>query len=231
MSNCNAISTPIEVNYKVSGDVDPGLQPREIIGKLAFFSNCTRPDIMYAVICLSRFLNWPTKDMLAAIKRMLRYLRGTIDLCLVFCSMEEERLIIYADSDFAGDTSDCKSTMGILVKLHGDTINWCSKKQDGVVMSTAEAEYVTLIHAVIEAKIWRNLLENFVQLSVTPIFTDSSSAKSIAETGETETDAPHRRSLSQYKRSPEKSSRSPGENQWERLACGYLYQAAAERVV
>lgn len=112
----------------------------------------TRPDISYIVGKLSQFLERPTEAHWKAAKRVLKYLRGTTDYGLVFCSLnneerEENLLVGYGDSDFAADEEQRKSTSGVVLVLNGAPIIWSIRKQTTVATSTTDAEYIAACEA------------------------------------------------------------------------------------
>lgn len=110
----------------------------------------TRPDIAYAVSVVSRYAEKPTPTHRAAVTRILRYLRKTIDYGLVFKG-ELAALAGYSDSDWAGDYDTRKSTSGYDFSVGSATISWSSKLRGTVALSTCEAEYIGQTNATKEA--------------------------------------------------------------------------------
>lgn len=90
----------------------------------------------------------PSAEAWVAIKRLLRYLRGTVDVGLRYGG--SEALTGYSDTNWAEGPAG-KSTTGVLFILNGGPIHWYSKKQTVVALSTCEAEYVALATATQEA--------------------------------------------------------------------------------
>ena len=88
----------------------------------------TRPDIAHPVGVVSKFNSNPTEAHLTAVKRILRYLKGTINLALKYKD-QPASLIGYSDADWAGDLDDRHSTTGNLFMLAGGAVSWLSKKQ------------------------------------------------------------------------------------------------------
>ena len=183
MQSSKPVSTPIDPATKLSTAnetselVDQKLY-QSAIGSLMYLSVSTRPDITYAVSNLARFSVKPTTDHWNAVKRVMRYLRGTTSLGIIFEQMEHLELKGYSDADWGGDINDRKSTSGYLFKISNGAISWRSKKQTCVALSTAEAEYVALSAAVQESLWLKQLLYELTgtaQSSVT-IFEDNQSA-------------------------------------------------------
>ena len=121
----------------------------------------------------------PGKGHWQAVKWILRYLRGTLDVGLKYERMEtmDQYVIGYADSDYAGDLDKRRSTSGYIFTLARGPVSWRSTLQSTVALSTTEAEYMALTEAAKEAVWLRNLVGDFgiVQRQVT-IFCDSQSA-------------------------------------------------------
>jgi len=128
----------------------------ELVGSLLSLSTTTRPDIAFAVGVLSRFMSCPEEDHMRAAKRVLRCLRGTTRLGLVYSG--SELLQGFVDADWAGDIDGRRSTTGFVFTCNGGAIAWASKRQSTVAISTAEAEYVAAAMATKEALWLRKLL-------------------------------------------------------------------------
>jgi Reverse transcriptase (RNA-dependent DNA polymerase) len=157
----------------------------EAIGSLLFLANRTRPDIEFGVNFLARFSNNPSSEHWAAVKRIFRYLAGTIDLGIHYQEKPGERFLFgYCDADFAGDLDHRKSTSGYLFILGGGPISWKSQLQRAVTLSTTEAEYAALTEATRESNSIRQLLielglpTNLLQ--PVPILEDNTSTISLA---------------------------------------------------
>jgi acid phosphatase class B len=87
------------------------------VGGLLYLSTRTRPDIAFAVSNVARFCSKPTMEHWTAVKRIMRYLRGTADLGLLYSKSDE--FIGYSDADWRGDCNDHKSTSGFLFQVGG----------------------------------------------------------------------------------------------------------------
>ena len=95
-----------------------------------------------------------------AVKRILRYLQGTRNHGLVFTAGDQDMLLGFSDSDWAGDIVTRRSTSGYVFKLGQSTISWSSKRQQTVAKSSTEAEYVALAMATQEVVWLRRLLSD-----------------------------------------------------------------------
>lgn len=158
MQDCNPTHTPMEARLKLTKsskapEVDH-TQYRSVVGSLRYLVH-TRPDICYAVGYVSRFMERPTTDHMAAIKHILRYVKGTLSLGCFFekGAGENPQLLGYCDSDLAGDVDDRKSTTGMIFFLGGSPITWVTQKQRVVAISSCETEYVAAASAACQA-VW-----------------------------------------------------------------------------
>lgn len=165
LSDANSVSTPADLSVKlvkddgVSKAVDQ-INYQSMVGSLLYAAMATRPDIAQAVGAVSKFNAKPTEAHLTAVKRILRYLKGTTHLVLKYQKLEDGSLIGFSDADWAGDSDDRHSTSGNLFLMTGGAISWLSKIQAIVALSTSEAEYVALSLATQEAVWLRSLLSD-----------------------------------------------------------------------
>ena len=166
LSQAKTVPTPANHNVKFRQDdetsklVDPTLyQP--MVGSLLYAAIATHPDIPQAVGAASKYCSNPSEAHLTAVKRILRYLKETINLGLKYKKPESGTLVGYSDADFAGDLHDRRSTSGNLFLFARCPVSWYSKKQPAVSLSTAEAEYISLSGATQEAVWLRQLLSDF----------------------------------------------------------------------
>ena len=114
-----------------------------MIGSLLYLT-ASRPDIMFAVSMCARFQIDPKTSHLLAVKRILKYLKGTIHLGLWYPRDSDFQLVGYTDADHGGDIIDRKSTSGHCQFLGNRLISWASKKQTSVACSSTDAEYVVV---------------------------------------------------------------------------------------
>ncbi|XP_034212760.1 secreted RxLR effector protein 161-like [Prunus dulcis] len=117
---------------KLSKDDGSGLaseeQYRRIVGSLLYLT-ATRPDIMFAASLLARFMHCPTSKHLGTAKRVLRYVKGTLDYGLEYVKGKEAVLIGYCDSDWSGSVDDSESTSGYAFSFGSGVFAWASVKQ------------------------------------------------------------------------------------------------------
>lgn len=143
MSECKPVPTPEQVGADLNNS--PLLpitnQFKELVGCLLYLSTCSRPDISHAISVASRTSS-PTEAHWSALKRILRYLRGTIDLGIKWKQVKNSLLLGYSDADYANDTETRKSTTGLCIMLNGGPIMWKSQRQAIITLSTTESEYV-----------------------------------------------------------------------------------------
>lgn len=157
---CRPVETPMDPNVKLEikdGDppVDKGRYQR-LVGKLIYLSY-TRPDIAFAVSCVSQFMHSPSELHLQAVYRILKYLKGTPGLGLFFRKTTYRGINLFTDADWAGSVEDRRSTSGYCSFVWGNLVTWRSKKQSVVARSSAEAELRSLALGICEG-LWLNLL-------------------------------------------------------------------------
>ncbi|XP_075515957.1 uncharacterized protein LOC142550785 [Primulina tabacum] len=143
--NTKHMKTPMGSTEKLfKDDVAAGVdntQYRSIIGSLLYLS-ASSPDIMFSVCLCARYQADPKVTHLKVVKRILRYIAGTINLGLWYTKETNTNLVGFSDADWAGNLDDRKSTTGGCFYLGKNLVSWYSKKQNCVSLSTAESEYV-----------------------------------------------------------------------------------------
>ncbi|GKE00033.1 hypothetical protein Tco_1388016, partial [Tanacetum coccineum] len=115
---------------------------RGMIGSLLYLT-ASRPNIMFSFCLCARFQEDPKTSHLEAVKRIFRYIKGTMHLGLWYPNGTGIETIVYADSNHAGDYVDRKSTTGICTFVGCCLTSWFSKKQTALAISTTKAEYVS----------------------------------------------------------------------------------------
>uniref|UniRef100_A0A2N9HLU0 Uncharacterized protein n=1 Tax=Fagus sylvatica TaxID=28930 RepID=A0A2N9HLU0_FAGSY len=191
MQDCKPIPTPLPINFKLSSSMSPSNEAERMemsrvpyasaVGSLMFAMVCTRPDIAQAVGVVSRYMANPGKEHWNAVKRILRYVKGTSNVALCYGG-SDFTVRGYVDSDYAGDLDKSKSTSGYVFTLAGGAVSWVSKLQSIVATSTTEAEYVAATQASKEA-IWLQMLleELGHKQEKIALFCDSQSALHLAK--------------------------------------------------
>ncbi|KAH9752860.1 hypothetical protein KPL71_014876 [Citrus sinensis] len=113
MNDCKPISTPMECGVKLSKhDEGENIYPtffKSLVRSLRYLT-CTRPDILYAVGLVSRYMENPKTTHFKAAKRILRYIKGTTNFGLLYSFSNDYKLVGYSDSNWGGDVDDRKST-------------------------------------------------------------------------------------------------------------------------
>lgn len=192
MADCNPVSTPVDVNAKLSTEMAPkdeaGIEEmrlipyQEAVGSVLFAAQISRPDIQYAVNMVSRYNHNPGRAHWNAVKRILRYLRGTINMKLTYRRDDPKPLHGFCDADWANDVADRRSVTGYVFIMQGGAVSWNSRKQQTVALSTTEAEYMAMAAATQEA-IWLRNLQNelFSHTHTITIYGDNKSALMLSE--------------------------------------------------
>jgi hypothetical protein len=186
MIDCHGAQIPMDpgcVLHKETGMelVDPEFYWL-LVGSLIYITN-TRLDISYRISLVSKFMDKPQHTHLQAARQILRYLKETRNFGLHFSSSGCEFLHFFSDIDWGRDVGTRRSTTGILHKLGDSCIDWTSKLQSTVSMSTIEAEYRTLAEAAKDIVYLRNHLSEFKlnTLQPTTILSDNQSCLKIAQ--------------------------------------------------
>jgi hypothetical protein len=148
----------------------------------------SRPDIAAAIGLVSQFAEDPRTSHLQAAKRIIQYLKGSVDLELCLGVEEDNlkneiKLVGYSDASWGNDLDTRKSTTGYIFYVSGGVVSWTSKKQNTVALSTTEAEYMALSHTTKEAIWLRGLLRElgYTQNQATTIFEDNQSCINLAK--------------------------------------------------
>jgi histone deacetylase 1/2 len=160
MTNCNPCTTPVDTKPKLASSgsrVANASEYRSLAGALQYLT-ITRPDISYAVQQICLFMHDPRAPHLQLLKRVLRYLRGTMNYGLHINKSASSEIVAYSDADWAGCPDTRRSTSGYCVFIGNNLVAWSSKRQPTVSRSSAEAEYRAVANAVSETCWLRQLL-------------------------------------------------------------------------
>ena len=139
MHACKVVSTPLEQNVKLSS-VDEtkevnGTFNRQLVGSLNYLTT-TRLDISYSINILSQLMAKPLESHWMTAKKVLCYLKGTINFGLMYTDNCDVELTGYSDSDWARDIDDKKSTLGYAFNIGSRVVSWSSKKQPTISLSS-----------------------------------------------------------------------------------------------
>ena len=167
MASAKVVTTPLAPHFRLSAAASPtdavekGLMSKipyeSAVGSIMYLMVCTRPDIAYVVGKVSRYMSNPGKIHWEAVKWILRYLKGTVNVGLLFDSNTHQAKLLmgFVDADYGQDLDGRRSTTGYAFTLAGGCISWRSTLHKCVAQSTTEAEYVAAAEAAKEA-IWLN---------------------------------------------------------------------------
>jgi hypothetical protein len=158
MEDCKAIGVPLDPKTKLKKNVNKDdemvkVPYQQVVGSLMYAMLCTRPDLAYPISVVSQHMANPSLEHWIAVKRIFRYLQGTLQFKLRFGGLSPQDVVGYCDADWAGDLEDRRSTTGFVFMMGGGTTSWSSKRQPTIALSTTEAEYMASTQATKEA-IW-----------------------------------------------------------------------------
>nr|GFC34641.1 uncharacterized mitochondrial protein AtMg00810-like [Tanacetum cinerariifolium] len=183
MGSCDPVGTPMEIKDKLELDQNgtpvDATKYRSMISSLMYLTS-SRPDIVHATCLCARYQAKPIKKHLKEVKMIFCYLRGTVNTCIWYTKDSGFELTGFSDADYAGCKDTFKSTSGGAQFLGEKLVSWSSKKQDCTVLSTAEAEYVSLSACCAQVLWMRTQLTDYGFLfNKILIYCDSKSAIAI----------------------------------------------------
>ncbi|GJZ69688.1 ribonuclease H-like domain-containing protein [Tanacetum coccineum] len=166
MLNCNPCRTPVDTEKKLGPEGSPVTDPTlyRSLARSFQYLTFTRPDLSYAVQQLCLYILDPREPHLNAMKRVLRYLRGTTDFGLQLFRSPTSQLIAYSDADWAGCPATRWSTSGYYVYLGDNLLTWSSKCQDTLSRSSVELHNPPFIATLVYCD---NV--SFVYMSANPV--------------------------------------------------------------
>nr|GEY23908.1 copia protein [Tanacetum cinerariifolium] len=164
IESCDSVGTPMEIKDKL--DLDQNGTPvdeikyHSMIGALMYLTS-SRPDIVHATCLCARYQAKPTEKHLKEVKRIFRYLQGTVNTGLWYTKIYGFELIGFSDANYAGCKDTFKSTSRGAQFLGEKLVSWSSKKQDCTALSTVEAEYVSLSACCAQVLLVRTQLTDY----------------------------------------------------------------------
>ncbi len=142
MTGCKPISIPLEQNVKLSADEEDLVEDitmyKCIVGSLIYMT-ITRPDLSYAVGVMNQFMQTPRKPHLDAVRHILRYIKHTLQCVIFYETKSQLQVHGYMDADWANNVLNKRSTNGFMFSFGSGAINWSSKKQLIVALSSTKA--------------------------------------------------------------------------------------------
>lgn len=141
----------------------------------------SRPDISFAVHVVSQFSTNPNQTHWTAVKRIFRYLKGTLTSKIEYSKSASDHIIGFTDADWASNEEDRHSISGYVFQMSGGPISWKCSKQASVSLSSCEAEYIALSLGSQEAIFWHNFQKEISQEKIVEINCDNQSAMVLAE--------------------------------------------------
>ena len=165
MDTAKPVSTPLAAHFKLSKEQCPNSEKERVemdarpyasaVGSLMYAMVCTRPDISYATSMVSRFLTDPGEEHWNALKWIMRYIAGTLNVGLIYSSKFKTKndAVGYVDSDYAGCIDTRRSLTGYVFTVKGGCVSWKANLQKVVALSSTEAEFMAATEAIKEA-IW-----------------------------------------------------------------------------
>ncbi|GKD24565.1 ribonuclease H-like domain-containing protein [Tanacetum coccineum] len=180
MFNYNSTRTPIDTESTFGPEGIPISDPtlyRTLAGCLQYLT-FTHPDLSYVVHKIFLYMHDPREPHLAALKRILRYVQGTLEFGLQLYASSETSLVAYSDADWAGCPATRKSTSGYCVFLGNNILSWSSKRQHTLSRFSAKAEHRSVANVVAETAWLCNLLRELHTplLTATLVYCDNVSA-------------------------------------------------------
>ena len=193
MTDCKPVTTPMDPGLRLTS-AQKKATPEEIVqmkgvpylaavGSLMYAMLGTRPDLAFAVGVVSRYSSDPRPEHWAAVKRILRYLKGTREVALRYVGGMTVSLVGYSDADWGSDHETRRSTTGYIFKINCAAVTWQSKRQPTVALSSTEAEFMSASQAASEAMWLRALLADldYAQQDATVLYGDNRGCLALAK--------------------------------------------------
>jgi hypothetical protein len=184
MENSTPVAKPIPmgtrlVNATDNNEIIDAKPYQSMVGSQMYAMLCTRPDIAFTVSQISQFNASPTSRHEVTARRILRYLKGSVDLGIEYGGKERLALKVFVDADW-GASENRRSIGGYIVVFAGGAISWSCKKQGSVALSSTEAEYMALVQ-VLKESIWLQRLLRELGREAKTIYEDNQGAIALAK--------------------------------------------------
>nr|GEX95607.1 ribonuclease H-like domain, reverse transcriptase, RNA-dependent DNA polymerase [Tanacetum cinerariifolium] len=161
MLDCNETLKPMDPGTRLTkvteGTMVNSTEYQSLIGCLRYLLH-TRPDLSYSVGLLSRFMQEPREQHMKAIKKVLRYIKGTKDYGITYMHNEGNKIHGFSDSSYGVNTQEGKGTTGIIFYYGESPISWSTQKQATVALSSGESEFITATATATQALWLKRLL-------------------------------------------------------------------------
>ncbi|KAD6452986.1 hypothetical protein E3N88_07691 [Mikania micrantha] len=183
LEDCNSTKIPMEPGLKLGKndeeeEVD-ATDYRRTVGCLRYLTH-TRPDLMYAVGYVSRYMQSPKATHHQAAKHILRYIKGTTDLGIHYLREGKGKLVGFSDSSYSVDMDDGKGTTGVVFYFNERPVTWLSQKQSTVALSSCEAEYMAATAAACQAIWLKGLIADITDEKEKPVVIKIDNKSAIA---------------------------------------------------
>nr|GEY44740.1 hypothetical protein [Tanacetum cinerariifolium] len=185
MDKGQSIGTPMAMKPKLDADLSGNpIDQTDYHSKIRslVYLTSSRPDIVQAICFCARYQSRPTGKHLKEVKRIFRYLRGTVNMGLWYPKGSSFELKAFLDADHAGCIDSRKSNSGGIQFLGDKLVSWMSKKQNYTAMSSAEAEYVALFASYAQFMWMRTQLQDYgINYNKIPLYCDSQTKYQLAD--------------------------------------------------
>jgi hypothetical protein len=188
MHDANPVRAPAPMNLHkiVASEAEPIHQKlyQKAVGMLNYLALHTRPDITFVTNLLAQFTSSPTEAHWSSVKHLLRYVKGTKSMGILYTQTLDpnDGICGWADADYATSLVSKKSTSGYVITMYGNPICWSAKKQPVVAQSTTEAEFVAIKRCAKQLRWLTNLVLNLhVKIPVPILKNDNSGAVIISK--------------------------------------------------
>lgn len=174
--------TPTEEEFEAAKHLDfPSMA-----GGILYAASITRPDLAFSAGLLCRYISKWNESIYKAAKHVLRYIRGTTDLCLTYDGHGSQRVLLgYADADWGGCLNTRRSTTGYVFQTYGGVVAWKSRRQASTALSTTHAELLATTDAARQVQWLRQLLDDlgvgFPNNIPVSLYNDNSGAVLLAQ--------------------------------------------------